>query len=319
MLGPASSALRQQGISALRAFAHAKRPTIRPSISTPSIAASTIPARSLHNVPELHRQEEFQNQGIPPLFTKNGFRLAWTEYQGSLVDKLNELVAGTQIENNTALDIAIMTSRRPEAAATFNYASQAHNNHFFFESLGQNKTPPGTPPVIPDALLSLILQTFGNLDTIKAEFLATALAIFGSGHVWLLLERNNRLRILTTYNSGTPYPAAHARRQDIDTNTMSMPNGYPAYPPGSYGDEILNSTQAAAAAAAGGTGPGGHYVWPAPLLNVSCWPHTYLPDYGVTLEGKKKYLENWWIAVDWNVVAARVPSKAYTGPREMFS
>lgn len=28
-----------------------------------------------------------------------------------------------------------MTSRQADQAATFNYASQAHNNHFFFQSL----------------------------------------------------------------------------------------------------------------------------------------------------------------------------------------
>lgn len=43
--------------------------------------------------------------------------------------------SGTTLEAQTALDIAIQSSRRPELAATFNFASQAHNNHFFFESL----------------------------------------------------------------------------------------------------------------------------------------------------------------------------------------
>lgn len=28
-----------------------------------------------------------------------------------------------------------MTARQADLAATFNYASQAHNNHFFFEAL----------------------------------------------------------------------------------------------------------------------------------------------------------------------------------------
>lgn len=44
-------------------------------------------------------------------------------------------VIGTTLEDQTVLDIAFQTSRRPEQAATFNFASQAHNNHFFFEAL----------------------------------------------------------------------------------------------------------------------------------------------------------------------------------------
>jgi hypothetical protein len=35
----------------------------------------------------------------------------------------------------TPLDIAVVTARQADLAAVFNYASQAHNNHFFFESL----------------------------------------------------------------------------------------------------------------------------------------------------------------------------------------
>jgi hypothetical protein len=33
------------------------------------------------------------------------------------------------------MEIAVMTARQADLAATFNYASQAHNNHFFFEAL----------------------------------------------------------------------------------------------------------------------------------------------------------------------------------------
>jgi len=37
--------------------------------------------------------------------------------------------------HKTPLDITVMTARQADLAATFNYASQAHNNHFFFETL----------------------------------------------------------------------------------------------------------------------------------------------------------------------------------------
>jgi hypothetical protein len=37
--------------------------------------------------------EKFQ-EGIPGLFTPDGFRIAWTEYQGMMLEKLNALTAG---------------------------------------------------------------------------------------------------------------------------------------------------------------------------------------------------------------------------------
>jgi hypothetical protein len=48
---------------------------------------------------------------------------------------------GTQYEDAGPLDVALMTARQADLAATFNYASQAYNNHFFFETLVPD--PPG--------------------------------------------------------------------------------------------------------------------------------------------------------------------------------
>lgn len=62
---------------------------LRPRL--PRIAVSL--RRSLHRLPPL---EQFEN-GIPGLFTKDGFRIAWTEYQGLMLEKLNALTAGIYI------------------------------------------------------------------------------------------------------------------------------------------------------------------------------------------------------------------------------
>jgi len=40
-----------------------------------------------------------------------------------------------------------------------------------------------------------------------------------------------------------------------------------------------------------------------PVLCVSTWEHAFLHDFGVG--GKRRYLEAWWEAVDWEVVWAR--------------
>lgn len=107
------------------------------------------------------------------------------------------------------------------------------------------------------------------------------MAMFGSGWVWLVLDQQRKMRILATYNAGTPYGEGY-RRQEIDTNTLS-------------------SLSSAATNFQGGKGA----PWPLPLLNVSTWPQTWLVDYG--LQGKQQYLENWWNAIDWRVVMQRLP------------
>ena len=148
-----------------------------------------------------------------------------------------------------------------------------------------------------DSFTAALTPTFPNFDVLKTEITATALSLFGSGNVWLVLDKQRRLRILATYNAGTPYPGAHGRRQDIDTNTLSSPSQSNSYY-GAYGNDVLDATIAAARSAGG-------ISWPIPLLSVSVWPQVYMKDYGVSMEGRRKYLEKWWNCIDWSVVVRR--------------
>ncbi|KAL9037417.1 MAG: hypothetical protein Q9180_003727, partial [Flavoplaca navasiana] len=149
-------------------------------------------------------------------------------------------VSGRQIEsidstdeNTKAKDLLIKYARDPNHAALFNYASAAHNNHFFFETL----TPDPTP--IPNPLLSPIDSSFSSLASLRSHFIATADSMFGPGYVWLVkrtqvtMNENMKLAILATYNAGSPYPGAHFRQQPVDMNTAATgvtadmsPTGY---------------------------------------------------------------------------------------------
>jgi len=61
---------------------------------------------------------------------------------------------------------------------------------------------------------------------------------------------------------------------------------------------VLDATMAAARSAGG-------VSWPIPLLSVSVWPQVYMTDYGVSLTGRREYLENWWRCIDWSVAVRR--------------
>lgn len=83
------------------------------------------------------------------------FDFSWTQYQSLIIDKLNLLTQGKRrryyiewlgiinlIELLDTVDGELSTkellekyAKRPEMASLFNYASMAHNNHFFFNCL----------------------------------------------------------------------------------------------------------------------------------------------------------------------------------------
>lgn len=60
------------------------------------IAQQQCQARSIHAVPKVNAHDEsFKQDGIPGLLTPEAYNIAWTEYEGHMVDRLNTMLAGT--------------------------------------------------------------------------------------------------------------------------------------------------------------------------------------------------------------------------------
>ncbi|BDD64104.1 hypothetical protein MPDQ_000527 [Monascus purpureus] len=251
----------------------------------PAAALPRFQTRALHRVPQLTHDDYFKNNGVPELLSPEAFDFSWTQYQGFIIEKLNLLTQDTVDENATPGELLTKYSRRPEMASVFNYASMAHNNHFFFNCLSP------TPVNIPDAFAMNIRDTCSSVESLKLDFLATANAMFGPGFVWLAknLEREGLLHIFCTYNAGSPYPAAYARRQPVDMATHTRETALGNQYAGSMGAHSANQKNLA---------PGALSV--QPILCVNTWEHVWMMDYGIS--GKAEYLEKWWDKINWEVV-----------------
>lgn len=226
-----------------------------------------------------------------------------------IVQKLNELTAGEPIENLQPKALALQFARDPMNASLFNHASMAHNNHEFFKTLS---TSPQRLDNVPDLKRSLE-NTFGSVETLRTTMLDTAAAMFGPGFVWLVwarekghsvsAQRQGDWRILATYLAGTPYPEAGYRQQGIDMNTSNA-SAFSEY-------QVSNSVGSFGAHSQVGKEdakypPGGTSVMP--ILCVNTWEHVYIYDFG--LPGKRKFLADWWEAVDWGAVDSLMPPEA---------
>lgn len=153
-----------------------------------------------------------------------------------------------------------------------------------------------------------INDTCSSIESLRLDFLATAESMFGPGYVWLAknLETEGLLHIFCTYNAGSPYPAAHSRRQPVDMAThtpeTAMGNQYAGF----MGAHSANQKNLA---------PGAVNVHP--ILCVNTWEHVWMFDYGVN--GKAEYLEKWWDSINWGVVEHNYNSVSATsqskGPR----
>ncbi|OTB07539.1 hypothetical protein M426DRAFT_317842 [Hypoxylon sp. CI-4A] len=284
---------------------------LRPRLRIPRASRLWRPAisiRSLHHVPPLPQFDP--KEGVPELLSEIGFDIAWTQYMQFVIENLNARTAGKDFEQQEPLAILKATAREPSQAPIFNYASMAHNNAFFFENLTNVKTTgqgDAEEDRIPQRLRTELVKHFSSIETLRREFIATAMGMFGPGFVWLVKNAQSEdLRILTTYLAGTPYTAGHWRRQGVDMNTQGFGSA----------DTVkswFDRTKTGAGADVGGrfipqnqTAPGGTDV--VPLLCLNTWEHVWLPDYGVGaggLGGKKMFVERWWNVIDWNKVEGR--------------
>lgn len=240
---------------------------------------------------------------MPGFLTRTSYRRTWVEYQQQLVEKLNDETRDSEFEDRTALELHKILSRQPASAYVYNVAAMAAFNHFWWDSLAPQKTEPA------EQLVKNIEEWFGSLAELRMEMLEHGEAIFGNGFVWLMQHKtgqgntNGRMRILCTYNCGSPYKEAWKVRQPMDMATRYDPASPDALQ--ARASQTGRIQQNLYAQMNRKSFDSDEQLDADPLLCLNVWQHMYVPDYGLTEEGKRAYLAAWWERINWDKVAQR--------------
>ena len=135
----------------------------------------------------------YAQDALEPHYSANTLSFHHGKHHAAYVNKLNELIAGSENENKSLEDIIASSS-----GGLFNQAAQVWNHTFFWNSMKPSGggAPSGT-------LAQAIDAGFGGLDAFKEQFKAAGAGRFGSGWVWLVKE-DGALKIVTTGNAETP-------------------------------------------------------------------------------------------------------------------
>jgi Fe-Mn family superoxide dismutase len=121
------------------------------------------------------------------------------KHHATYVKKLNELVAGSPMENKNLEEIIRATANAEgKEKKIFNNAAQVWNHDFFWQSIAPNGG--GSPP---EPVLKRIESTFGSVDNFRDKFVDAAINQFGSGWAWLV-AKNGKLEITTTHDADNP-------------------------------------------------------------------------------------------------------------------
>ncbi len=130
---------------------------------------------------------------LEPMISQETLHYHYDKHHAGYVAKLNTLIKETVFESKTLEEII-----KSADGAIFNNASQVFNHDFFWKSLSNTSTNQSA------YLTSKIDEKFGTLEGFKKEFIDSAIGLFGSGWVWLCLDEENQLTIVTTSNANTP-------------------------------------------------------------------------------------------------------------------
>lgn len=138
----------------------------------------------------------FDRSALEPHMSSSTLSFHYDRHHKGYAKKLEKLVKGTDYEN-LSLEEMIVKARREAQIDILNNAAQVWNHNFFWKSLSPNGGKPD------GRIKNLIAARYENFGDFKDEFRSAAIGLFGSGWVWLVLDKGE-ISILTSSNADSP-------------------------------------------------------------------------------------------------------------------
>ncbi|WOJ93449.1 Fe-Mn family superoxide dismutase [Congregibacter variabilis] len=136
----------------------------------------------------------YEQNALEPHISAETLEYHYGKHHKSYVDKLNGMLAGTELESASLEDVI-----RQSEGGVFNNAAQIWNHSFYWECLSPNG---GGEPT--GALADAINSAFGSFAAFKEAFSGAAAGNFGSGWTWLVQNADGSVAISNTSNAGCP-------------------------------------------------------------------------------------------------------------------
>ncbi len=131
---------------------------------------------------------------LEPFMSENTLSFHYGKHHQAYINNLNSLIKDTTFEKLSLPQIILKSS-----GPLFNNAAQVWNHSFFWESLAPRESYSSAMDIA-----NQIDQDFGSFENFKEQFTKSAVSLFGSGWVWLVLNSANQLQIIPMANAGNP-------------------------------------------------------------------------------------------------------------------
>ncbi|MGA2342751.1 MAG: superoxide dismutase [Steroidobacteraceae bacterium] len=140
----------------------------------------------------------YPENALEPVISAKTLSFHYEKHHKTYVETANKLIVGTELADRPLEEIVTATAGKSDRINIFHNAAQAWNHNFYWQSL---KPKGGGEP--PAALKHKIEESFGSVEACRKELASSAVAQFGSGWAWLVLE-GPRLKVVKTADADTP-------------------------------------------------------------------------------------------------------------------
>ena len=163
---------------------------------------ATPPSKDTFILPPL----PYAENALEPAISARTMGFHYGKHHRAYVENLNKLIAVSELTSLPLEEIIKVTthSKDKDGMAIFNNAAQIWNHTFFWNSM---KPKGGGKPT--GALLEKIEKSFGSYEKFRQAFIDAATSQFGSGWVWLVVDKD-AVKVIKTSNADTP--VAHGQK-----------------------------------------------------------------------------------------------------------
>ncbi len=141
----------------------------------------------------------YAENALEPVISAKTLSFHYGKHHRTYVENTNKLIVGTELADLPLDEVVRAAAGKPDRVGIFNNAAQAWNHGFYWQCL---KPKGGGQP--PRALKEKMEAAFGSVEACTKELASSAVAQFGSGWAWLVIE-GGKLKVEKTGNAETPF------------------------------------------------------------------------------------------------------------------
>ncbi len=139
----------------------------------------------------------YDYSALEPHIDARTMEIHHTKHHGAYTSKLNDAIAGTDLEGKSIGDI--MAGISGHSAAVRNNGGGYYNHNLFWTVMSPNGG--GAPS---GDLAAAIDKDFGSFEAFREQFNNAAATRFGSGWAWLVKQADGKLVVTSTPNQDNP-------------------------------------------------------------------------------------------------------------------